>query len=354
MEEKIRIKGAARFSFINATDPFHPYYQHRLALVKSGTVPEAAATGPGVANKTAASDVPADGRPTVPHPPPFEFALDPPNINAVDLDIIKLTALFTARSGRRFQTDLQARERHNYQFDFLQPSHSTFAFFNKLVEQYTKILIPDPARLAAIRSHAGLLDVDEDWAATDEQKRMKGRAAITSEINDRVQWATWEQEQEKKQKDLAEKERVAFQEIDWQDFVVVSTVEFTEADDMISLAEPQLLADLMSMSLKEKKKATLQMEGKEMAMENDEEDIMQQARQAAANAAAAQDGDEMEVDSGDEAADARKKADEIKTADTTSAVKIKPAGYVPRCAFSFSAACRSLLRKVNIHSQAEC
>ncbi len=34
------------------------------------------------------------------------------------------------------------REAKNYQFDFLRPAHSLFAYFTRLVEQYTKILIP--------------------------------------------------------------------------------------------------------------------------------------------------------------------------------------------------------------------
>ena len=48
-------------------------------------------------------------------------------------DILRLTALFTARSGRRFTSELASRENRNYQFDFLRPSHSLFGYFNRCV-----------------------------------------------------------------------------------------------------------------------------------------------------------------------------------------------------------------------------
>lgn len=55
---------------------------------------------------------------------------------------MKLTALFTARRGRSFLASLSAREGRNYQFDFLRPNHSLFGYFNRLVEQYSKIITP--------------------------------------------------------------------------------------------------------------------------------------------------------------------------------------------------------------------
>lgn len=55
---------------------------------------------------------------------------------------MKLTAQFVARNGRQFLTGLSQRESRNYQFDFLRPNHSLFPYFTKLVEQYTKVLIP--------------------------------------------------------------------------------------------------------------------------------------------------------------------------------------------------------------------
>ncbi len=54
-------------------------------------------------------------------------------------DLMKITALFCARNGRQFMTQVMTREQRNYQFDFLKPQHSNFPYFTKLVEQYTKV-----------------------------------------------------------------------------------------------------------------------------------------------------------------------------------------------------------------------
>jgi hypothetical protein len=54
-------------------------------------------------------------------------------------DLIRVTALFVARNGRKFLTQLMNREVRNYQFDFLKPQHSNFQYFTTLVEQYTKV-----------------------------------------------------------------------------------------------------------------------------------------------------------------------------------------------------------------------
>ena len=80
----------------------------------------------------------------IPTEPPseFEFCHDPPTLNALELDIVKLTAQFVARNGRSFLTQLMQKEAKNYQFDFLRPQHTLFQHFSKLVEQYNKVLIP--------------------------------------------------------------------------------------------------------------------------------------------------------------------------------------------------------------------
>lgn len=257
----------------------------------------------------------------------------------VSRDIIKLTALFVARSGRRFQTDLAQREAANYQFEFLQPSHSLFPFFNRLVEQYTKVLIPDAARLARLDLHAGFDEEGRpDPLADEAERRAVGRRQVLKEVDNRVQWEKWDSEQRQKQEDEAERMRIAFQEIDWQDFVVVSTVEFTEADDMIELPPPRSLREVQNMSLREKRRAVMVSEGKEAEL--DEETILAQAEEAARQAmeedGVEMDGTEMEVDgktSAENEETRRKKVDEIKPAETGGAVKIKPQGYVPRCEY---------------------
>ena len=66
-------------------------------------------------------------------------------------DIVKLTAQFVARNGAQFLDKLMVREQRNYQFDFLRKQHPLFTYFTKLVEQYSKILMPPHARLHQLR-----------------------------------------------------------------------------------------------------------------------------------------------------------------------------------------------------------
>lgn len=46
------------------------------------------------------------------------------------------------------------RESRNFQFDFLRPQHSLFNYFTKLVEQYTKILLPSKDMLVKLQKQA--------------------------------------------------------------------------------------------------------------------------------------------------------------------------------------------------------
>jgi splicing factor 3A subunit 1 len=129
-EDKIREgqRSDPKFSFLNPVDPYHAYYRHRLERIAQGDI----------GDETAQRDVKTDGQaPSTEsidvgvEPPQPEFVLDLPNISAIDLDIMKLTALFTARRGRNFLATLSAREGRNYQFDFLRPTHSLFPYFNR-------------------------------------------------------------------------------------------------------------------------------------------------------------------------------------------------------------------------------
>lgn len=168
---------------------------------------------PGLAPATAARQqellkaaAPLEPPPPRDPPPDFEFIADPPSISALELDIVKLTAQFVARNGRQFLTDLMKKEERNHQFDFLRPQHSLFQYFTRLLEQYTKVLLP-PKELvnklgAEIRS--GVLDQARSRAAWHSHQARR-KAADEARI---------------------EKERLAYASIDWHDFVVVETVDY--------------------------------------------------------------------------------------------------------------------------------
>ncbi|CAE6520816.1 unnamed protein product [Rhizoctonia solani] len=241
-EEKIREsqRNEPKFSFLNSADPYHAYYRHRIQKVEEGEEEPEAAPVKNDAPQETVAQIQAPPK----EPPPHEFVFDAPQVSAVDLDIIKLTALYTARRGRPFLNALMAREARNFQFDFLRPNHSLFSYFNNLVEQYTRVLRPPMETLSKIALHA-----------TPE-----GKWDMLAEARERATYERWRREREKKKEDDQEAERTAFAEIDWHDYHIVQTIEFTAADATSDLPPPMSIAEVENMTLAQKRMAAQIME----------------------------------------------------------------------------------------------
>lgn len=129
-------------------------------------------------------------------PPAFHFSARMPNINAQDLEAVKLTALFVAKNGRSFMTALSQRETRNYQFDFLRPQHSLYQFFSRLVDQYTELL------------QANSVDGGKAERARIEelQSNAKDRFHVLGRAKQRAEWVRFQEEQKHKKEEAAEKE----------------------------------------------------------------------------------------------------------------------------------------------------
>ncbi|VEN49201.1 unnamed protein product [Callosobruchus maculatus] len=213
--------GNPKFNFLNTGDPYHAYYQHKVKEFKEGKGQEQSAALNQAISKLSVTPSAQQKQqeilkqveqPFVPKDPPaeFEFIADPPSISALDLDIVKLTAQFVARNGRAFLTQLMNREQRNFQFDFLRPQHSLFQYFTKLLEQYTKVLIPQKSMQQRLR---------------DEAKSAK---AVLEQVKYRAEWHRYQEAQKAKEEEILERERVAYAQIDWHDFVVVETVDYQQ------------------------------------------------------------------------------------------------------------------------------
>ncbi|KAJ3476340.1 hypothetical protein NLI96_g11220 [Meripilus lineatus] len=267
-EDKIREnqRQDPKFSFLNPADPYHAYYRHRMDKVIRGEVEDEPAPGSGAKTETQEKEqVPEKEVDRGLEPPVPEFILDVPSISAVDMDIMKLTALFTAQRGRSFLSTLSAREGRNYQFDFLRPTHSLFGYFNRLVEQYSKVLLPRKEMLDSLKER---VEPGTRWKDLELGKK-------------RARWEQIKREQDKKREDDKEAERIAFAEIDWHDYAIVQTIEFTAADAQSELPLPMSVQEVENMTLAQKRMAA-------MIMETTVEDVeAHRARQAAAEAEAA-------------------------------------------------------------------
>lgn len=256
----------SKFNFLNTGDPYNAYYQHKVKEAKEGKIqPELAIvptpTKPGSQQQQQQSGG-APGKqeiskiveqPIVPKEPPpdFEFVADPPSISAIDLDIVKLTAQFVARNGRQFLTNLMNREQRNYQFDFLRPQHSLFNYFMKLLEQYTKILVPGKDLMPRLK------------------RESEDPKVILDQVRYRVEWTKLQEAQKRREEEEAERERVQYAQIDWHDFVVVETVDYQPNEQ--GLFPPPTTPDEVGSRVLAQQRMEEEGEEVEMEVESDEE-----------------------------------------------------------------------------------
>ena len=227
-----------KFSFLTADDAYAPFYQWRLVEIKEGRGSAVAAGRPGEA-----AAVPEAEEPKGPEEPPsFHFSARMPIINAQDLEVVKLTALYVAKRGKSFMTALSQREARNFQFDFLRPQHSLYQFFTRLVDQYTVLLRAD-----------GLDEATAEKSRLEElQRNVSNKYHVLERAQKRAEWVKYQEQQKQKKEEQDEQEKINYAQIDWHDFVVVETVLFTEADDTADLPPPTSLNDLQSASLEQK------------------------------------------------------------------------------------------------------
>ncbi|PQE15216.1 hypothetical protein CJF32_00007844 [Rutstroemia sp. NJR-2017a WRK4] len=239
-EDRIREKERhnPKFSFLSTNDAYNAYYLWRLSEIKEG---RGTAVAAGRAGEAPLEPEKPKGPP---EPPEFHFSARMPNINAKDLEVVRLTALFVAKNGRQFMTTLSQRETGNYQFDFLRPNHSLHNFFQRLIDQYSSLL-----RAGGMDGEGGKMQqerIKELQANVDDKYHVLARA------KQRAEWFKFQDEQKQKKEEEIQKEKLSYAQIDWHDFVVVETVIFTEADDQTNLPPPTSLSELQFASLDQK------------------------------------------------------------------------------------------------------
>ncbi|XP_048066524.1 splicing factor 3A subunit 1 [Megalobrama amblycephala] len=287
-----------KFNFLNPNDPYHAYYRHKVNEFKEGKAQEPSAAVPKVMQQQASQQLPQKVQAQVIHetvvpkepPPEFEFIADPPSIAAFDLDVVKLTAQFVARNGRQFLTQLMQKEQRNYQFDFLRPQHSLFNYFTKLVEQYTKVLIPPKGLLLKLKKEA-------------ENSR-----EVLDQVRYRVEWAKFQERERKKEEEEREKERVAYAQIDWHDFVVVETVDF-QPNEQGNFPPPTTPEELGARILiQERYEKFGESEEVEMEVESDDEEDERGGREDGRAAQLDQDTQLQDMDEGSDEDDDGMKA----------------------------------------------
>lgn len=200
----------------------------------------------------------------------------------------------------------------------------------RLTEQYTKVLIPSDETRARLQRRAGLLGPSSSTADDDDSgaRLSLGRREVLADAHERAAFDKWQQGRQQELEDQAEADRIAFAQVDWQDFAVVSTIEFTEQEEAggVELPPPMSLAEVENMTLAQKKMAAMIMEGREGEEEQEEE--REEPRE---------EDQEMEMDSEDEADKEQKEAElelerqrVVAAGGSNAPMKIRK-DYVPKC-----------------------
>lgn len=248
IEQRLRENhsGNPKFSFVTSqSDAYNPYYEWRKAEYKAGRGTALAAGRADAAALAAAKLAEQNKEPQgPPKPPDFEFSARMPRMNQKDLEILRVTALFVARNGRQFQTQLMQRETKNPQFQFLIPNHTFHNFFQHMVDQYAIIL--KESGMGGDGSKA------QEQRIEQLRRNVEDRFHILERAKQRAEYAVWQEQERQKQEAAEEKKKDDFARIDWNDFVVVETIDFTEADANITLPPPTTLNDIQYASLEEK------------------------------------------------------------------------------------------------------
>ncbi|XP_044978530.1 probable splicing factor 3A subunit 1 [Hordeum vulgare subsp. vulgare] len=269
-------QGNAKFNFLQPSDPYHAYYQHRVSEIADAPPASSDAADPDAlpSDDSAAT---ADGAPAADHSAPFRVAppakvLVPPKaelytvhlpegITTEEVDIVKLTAQFVARNGKAFLSSLAARESTNPQFNFLRPTHSMFPLFTALADIYSRVMRPDEGVSALMR---------------ELKEGSKDLTTVLERCLNRLEWDRTQEQAKQQAEDEVEMERMQMSMIDWHDFVVVETIEFAD-DEFEGLPVPPTLEELKRRkrmeTLGEEEPMELAEPAKDVEMEMDEEEM---------------------------------------------------------------------------------
>ncbi|AEO61064.1 hypothetical protein MYCTH_2310878 [Thermothelomyces thermophilus ATCC 42464] len=248
LEQRIRDNHGKnpKFSFLmSSSDPYNAYYEWRKEEIRNGRGTALSAGRVGEAAAAPAQEKPAGP----PKPPDFQFSARMPRMSQKDLEIVRLTALFVAKNGRPFMTQLAQREASNPQFQFLIPNHTFHNFFQSMIDQYTILL-----RESGVNGEGGKAQQER---VDQLRQNVADKYKVLARAKQRAAYAKWQEAEKAKQEEEEEKKKMEFARIDWNDFVVVETIVFTEADDQANLPPPTTLNDLQYASLEEKNKVSV-------------------------------------------------------------------------------------------------
>ncbi|BFU22766.1 splicing factor, putative [Entamoeba histolytica HM-1:IMSS-B] len=183
-----------------------------------------------------------------PRPIKNRFEIHRPYITQEEDEIIKLTAQYTARNGSNFVKTLAEREQKNPTFAFLHKNHPNYPYFAQLCESYNQCLHPKQQYIQFLNKTMGNTQILIKYS--------KMRADYEKEI----------EEIKKKNEEDKKREEELNLSINWNDFVVVETIDF---NDFIETEHQNIFLDEMEQNTEEE----IKQETKEEENQNDNDEI---------------------------------------------------------------------------------
>ncbi len=208
-----------KFTFVNENDPYNKYYNFVLDNIETFIE---------VSGENRSADAEKQHEDEQVEPPlELDFLVELPPITSKDLEIIKLTALFVAKNGENYINQIKNKYKdQTAQFSFLNDTHSFHQLFLSFLKQYRKLI-----------NSKDEIDLDHD-VLEESYKRAK-----FNEIN-KINTV--------KSKEIEEAKKLKYASIDWQDFIVVETINITDIDSHTEFPLPLTIADLQYRSLEQK------------------------------------------------------------------------------------------------------
>lgn len=198
-----------KYAFMNVGDAHHAWYSERLG----------AAAGERTGEVHRLEAIAGNGK--VAPCSPLLFAHKQPPVSQRDLAVIKQTAAVAVRTDTdAFVAALLEEKKDEKQFVFLRQGHTLRPLFDTYVAQYRAVLdLPDAYRdklTDVLRDRFSLLQRAAARAEHNQEARAQARRAAEVTLARELEDA----------------------QIDWNDFVVVETITFSEADRTAPLAAP--------------------------------------------------------------------------------------------------------------------
>lgn len=249
-ENKIKAKESnnPKFIFLDSNDPYNQYYQYALTtLEETGKLPEVKQTETVDEDGAGEESVIEEKLPLL-APEPYKFiqvendqlVYQEDNISEVDLKVIKLVAQFAAVNGDAICKEFEAQILNNAmltsQFQFLKPMHSMHAIYKKYKDVYEYL-----------------------WNSKDKITETYGKKLnLETFLNKCFNHAEYIEKQSadiSKHEEKKMLDKMLIESIDWQDFEIVETIDFTELDEVAELGLPFQKSDLEYRSLLEREKS---------------------------------------------------------------------------------------------------